>query len=88
MTNVKEIARLYLTRDVTNNPELDEVYVLQQVYWDLQAMIVQAGKDLFATAEIVANIGVEPVTSAEGQIVADVLIEMALPLSYTAWWTA
>ena len=88
VTNVKEIARLYLTRDVTNNPELDEVYVLQQVYWDLQAMIVQAGKDLFATAEIVANIGVEPVTSAEGQIVADVLIEMALPLSYTAWWTA
>jgi hypothetical protein len=88
VTNVKEIARLYLTRDPTNKPELDEVFVLQKVYWDLQAMIVQAGKDVCATAEIVRNIGVEPVTNAMGSIVADSLVEMALPLSYTTWWTA
>ena len=87
VTNVKEIARLFLTRDPTNKPELDEVFVLQKVYWDLQAMIVQAGKDVFATAEIVQNIGVEPVTEALGSIVADSLVEMALPLSYTAWWS-
>lgn len=88
VTNVKEIARLYLTRDSTNKPELDEVFVLQKVFWDLQAMIVQAGKDLFATAEIVRNIGVDPVMDAYGSIVADSLVEMALPMSYTAWWTA
>ena len=88
VTNVKEIARLYLTRDATNKPDLDELIVQQRVFWDLQAMIVQAGMNLFATAEVVRNIGVDPVTDAYGSIVADSLIEMALPLSYTAWWTA
>jgi len=88
VTNVREIARLYLTRDPTNKPELDQIYVLQQCYWDLQAMIVQGGMSIFATAAVVANIGVDPTTSAMGSLAADALIEMAMPLSYTAWWTS
>ena len=88
VTNVREIARLYLTRDPTNKPELDQVYILQQCYWDLQSMIVQGGMSIFVTAAVVANIGVDPTTSAMGSLAADALIEMAMPLSYTAWWNA
>jgi len=88
VTNVQEIARLYLIRDPTNKPELDQVYVLQQCYWDLQAMIVQGGMSIFASAAVVEGIGVEPLTSAMGSIASDTLIEMAMPLSYTAWWNA
>ena len=86
VTNVKEIARLYLTRDPVNN--LDSVYGLQEVYWDLQAMIVQSGMTLFASAEQVRAIGVDPVSSIYGSLVADDLVQMAMNMGYTAWWNA
>ena len=53
-----EIARLYLTREPDGNPENDELYVQQLVFWDLMAMIVQPGQGILELADLIAGDGV------------------------------